>query len=285
LPRLALAIVGLPLLGLALAQTDYVCRKLTASINTGYGAASAFPLKDRDWIDRALPGTGDVALAPSALAELDTTRRVLWTNEFWNKRVNRSLVLDRYGEVAPFPYQRMTVDPRDGRIRTSGGDEPRFIVFARNQIDFRPRGRLVAEAKTTTIPQDPGLELLDVERPYRASWTATGPSIDGWIVRGKPARVRVFPRRDGRAQLLRLSLNLPNELPAPSRFTVREGAQVVRGKVAGTLQGDAVATLCLAPGRMREATISTRSDRRLRDGRRVGVHLYGIRVQPAGRTC
>ena len=285
-PRRVLALVGLPLLGLALAQTDYVCKTRTASINTGYGAASALPLKDRDWIDRALPGAGDVALAPSSLAELDTTRRVLWTTEFWNKRVNRSLVLDGYyGEVAPFPYQRMTLDNRDGRIRTSDDREPRFIVFARNQVVFRPRGRLVAEAKTTTIPQDPGLELLDVERPYRASWTATGPSADGWIDRGKPARIRVFPRRDGRAQLLRLSLNLPNELPAPSRFRVREGAQVVRSKVAGTLQGDAVVTLCLAPGRMREATISTRSNRRLRNGRRVGVHLYGIRVQPAGRAC
>jgi hypothetical protein len=224
-----------------------------------------------------------VALAPSPLAELDSTRRVLWSTEFWNKRVNRSLVLDGFEEVAPFPFQRMTFDKRSGSVRTSAGGQPRFIVFARNQIVFRPRGRLVAEAKTTIIPQDPGLELLDVQRPYRASWIAAGPTADGWIMRGRPARIRVFPRDDGRAQLLRVSLNLPNELPTPSRFTVREGAHVVRSHVAGTLEGDAVVTLCLAPGRLREATISTRSDRRLRNGRRVGVHLYGIRVGPAGR--
>jgi hypothetical protein len=32
-------------------------------------------------------------------------------------------------------------------------------------------------------------------------------------------------------------------------------------------------------------TISTREHRKIADGRRVGVHLRGIRVEPAGRSC
>lgn len=287
-PRHALALVGGPLLVLAVLQTDYVSRVRTAFINAGYGAANAYPLADRDWIDQALPGDGDVALAPSPLAELNSSQRIWWNTEYWNKRVNRSIVLNEFQDYAPFPYESVALDKRDGSLRTSDGNEPRFMVFGRNQLVFRPRGRVIAERKTTTIPQDPGLELLDVERPYRAQWVADGPTEDGWIVRTKPAEIRVFPREDGQAQRLRLSLNLPSELAAaPSRFVVRSGGQVLQGKAEGTFDGIAKLTLCLPPGRRRDVSISTRADRRLPqpDGRRVGVHLQTIRVEPAGRRC
>jgi hypothetical protein len=285
LPRHVVALVGLPLLGLGLAQTDYVCEKRTAQINSGYGAADAYPLAQRDWIDRALPAEGDVALSPSPLAEQDTTRRVWWTAEFWNKRVNRAQTLDRFSDNTPFPSQDLFLDERDGSIRLSHGSEVPFHVFGRNQIVFRLRGRMITERKTTTIPQDPGLELWEVQRPYRAQWVADGPQEDGWITRSKPARLRVFPRPDGRAQRVQLSLNMPNEIPEPTRFAVREGARLVRGVTRGTVTGDAEIVICLAPGRLRTVTISTREHRKIADGRRVGVHLRGIRVEPAGRSC
>jgi Dolichyl-phosphate-mannose-protein mannosyltransferase len=282
--RLVLAIVGLPLLALAIVQDDYVSKRVTFGINTGQGAINAGSLSGRDWIDRALPAGGDVALSPSPLGEPFLTQRVWWNAEFWNKRVNRAVIYDRFGDNTPFPYRSMSVDGRDGAIRTSDGSEPRFMVFARNQIDFRPRGHLLAEYRTT-IPQDPGLELLDLDLPYRASWIADGAADDGWIVRGKPARVRVFPRADGRPQRLTVNLDLPVGRVAASPFVVRAGRRVARGRAAaGTVDGDAEATLCVAAA-VREASISTRAVRPLPDGRRVGVHLRRIRVEPGGRGC
>lgn len=284
-PQYVLALVGVPLLGLGLAQTDYVAEKRTAQINVGYGAAPADPLAQRDWIDRALPRAGDVALSPSPLAELDSTRRIWWSAEFWNKRVNRAQTLDQFSDNTPFPSQDLFLDQRDGSIRLSHGGEVPFQVFGRNQIVFRLRGRMITERRTTTIPQDPGLELWEVERPYRAQWVADGPQEDGWITRSKRARLRVFPRPDGRAQRVQLSLNMPNEIPEPTRFQVREGSRLVRGVTRGTVDGDAEIVMCLAPGRLRTVTISTREHRKIADGRSVGVHLRGIRVQPAGRRC
>jgi hypothetical protein len=284
LPRLAPALVGVPLLGLAIAQTDYVCKARTAHVNASYGAVDAFPLAQRDWIDRALPAAGAVALSPSPLAELNATQQVWWNVEFWNKRINRAQTLDRFGDNTPFPSQDLFLDERDGSIRLSHGGEVPFMVFGRNQIVFRLRGRLLAERKTTTIPQDPGLELWAVRRPYRAQWVADGPSEDGWIVRGTRARLRVFPREDGRAQRVQLSFNLPNELPTPSHFAVREGTRVVHGQARGVVGGDGEIAMCLAPRRLRTVVITTRANR-LFYGRRVGVHLRAIRVGPAGRRC
>jgi hypothetical protein len=283
-PQRVLALVGLPLLGLAIVQTDYVCKERTAIVNAGYGNANAFALADRDWVDRALPAAGDVALSPSPLAEQATTQRVWWNVEFWNKRIDRAQTLDRFGDNTPFPSQDLFIK-RDGSIRLSHGREVPFMVFGSNQIVFRLRGRMITERKTTTIPQDPGFELWSVDRPYRAQWIADGPSEDGWIVRRRRARVRVFPREDGRAQRLHLSLNLPNELPTPSRFVVHEGGRVIRAQARGVIGGDAEITLCLPPGRMHTVFITTRANRRLPDGRRVGVHLRAIRVDATPRHC
>jgi hypothetical protein len=284
-PRFALAAVGLPLLALAIVQTDYVSKRLTMYINTANGEINAVPLARRDWIDEALPGGGDVALATSLISDVQTSRLVWWNVEFWNKRVNRALIFDGFEDVAPFPSQRMSLDRRSGSIRTSDGREPRFVVFARNQLVFRPRGRFLAHYRTS-LQADPGLELLEPERPYRAGWIVDGVTPDGWIVRGTPARVRVFPRDDDRPQRLSLNLDLPVNLVAASPFEVRVGRRVVRGQVLpGTINGDTNLTVCIPPRRLRVARVITHAVRPLPDGRKVGVHLRSIRVEPDGGGC
>jgi hypothetical protein len=280
-PRLALAIVGLPLLGLALAQTDYVSKRFTLHINTASGNINPGTIGGRDWVDEALTGPGDVAISPTTVADAGASRLAWWNVEFWNKRVNRAVLLEGFGDHTPFAQRGMTLDKRDGTISTSDGYQPRFMVFGRNQIIFRPRGRLLAEYRTT-LQQDPGLELFELERPYRPGWIAEGASADGWVVRGTPAVVRVFPRADGRAQRLTVNVDLPVGLVKPSPFALRTGPRVVRGRAApGTINGDAQLALCLPPGRLREASLSTGAVRPLPDGRKVGIHLYSIRVEPA----
>ncbi len=280
-PRAALAIVGLPLLGLALVQTDYVSKRVTLDVNTASGNINPGALADRDWVDDALPGAGDVAISPTTVADAGASRQAWWNVEFWNKRVNRAVLLEGFGDHTPFPQRGMTLDERNGRIATSDGRQPRFMVFGRNQIIFRPRGRLLAEYRTT-LAQDPGLELFELERPYRPGWIAEGPSSDGWIVRGTPAVVRVFPRPDGRAQRLTVNVDLPVGDVAASPFTLRDGRHVVRGEAApGTINGDAKLALCVAPGRLRRVSLSTNAVRALPDGRRVGVHLHSIRLGPS----
>ena len=159
------------------------------------------------------------------------------------------------------------------------------MVFARNQIVFRPRGRVLAEYRTS-IQTDPGLELFELDRPYRAAWIAQGATRDGWIVAGTPARVRVFPRDDDRPQRLSLSLDLPVSLVAASPFEVRLGRRIVRGRVfPGTINGDTKLTVCVPPRRLRVARIITHAIRPLPDGRKVGAHLRSIRVEPADGGC
>ena len=285
-PQVALALAALPLLGLALAQADYVAEGTAATINRSGGAVNRVPLVERDWIDEALPAAGDVALAPSPLGDPYTSQRVWWNAEFWNKRVNRGLVLAGYfGDNTPFPQQSMSLDETGGAIRTVDGHQPRYMVFARSQLVFRPRGDLLAEYRTV-IPQDPGLELFDVQRPYRAGWIASGAAPDGWIVRGTPATVRVFPRTDGRAQQVRVNVDLPVGGVKPSPFAISEGGRTLRARAyPGSISGDAELTLCVAPERERTVTISTNAVRPLPDGRTVGVHLYSIRVTPADGGC
>lgn len=285
LPRLAPVVVGAPLLILALVQTDYVAKRFTNTINRYHGPFHSVPLDGRDWIDEAVPAGADVAIAPSPVADAWTTQRVWWSAEFWNKRVNRAILLDGFGDHTPFPNDAMSFDRRDGSVRTSNGEQPRFMVFARNQLVFRPQGRVVSEY-SSVLPQDPGLELLDLERPYRVSWTAEGMGGDGWIVRGQPARIRVFPREDGRAQRLTARLDLPLAGDTPSRFVLRAGARTADGSARpGSIRGDARVAVCLAPGRLRVAQVSTRARHPLPDGRTVGVHLQGIRVEPVDGGC
>ena len=285
LPRLAPVLVGAPLLLLALVQTDYVAKRLTDTINRYHGPFHSVPPAGRDWIDEAVPAGADVAIAPSPVADSWTTQRVWWSAEFWNKRVNRSLLLDGFGDHTPFPNDAMSFDRREGSVRTSDAEQPRFMVFARNQLVFRPQGRVVGEY-SSVLPQDPGLELLDLERPYQASWTAEGMGADGWIVRNQPARIRVFPRQDGRAQRLTVRLDLPLAGDSPSRFVLRAGARTAAGSARpGSIRGDAQAAVCVAPGGPREAHVSTRARHPLPDGRTVGVHLQGIRVEPVDGGC
>ena len=284
-PGLAVVIVGLPLLGLAVAQTDYVAKRFTLHINAASGTINPGTLADRDWVDEVLPGPGDVAISPSASFDLGASRLAWWNVEFWNKRVNRAMILEGYGDNTPFPAQHMTLDLRDGSVATTGSEQPRFMVFARNQLVFRPRGRVLAEYRTT-LQQDPGLELLELDRPYRAGWIAEGASGDGWVVRGTPAVVRVFPRDDGRAQRVTVNVDLPVGLVEPSPFELRVGGRVARATAQpGTIAGDALATVCVAPGRLRRVSLSTRAVRPLPDGREVGVHLHSIRVEPAAAGC
>ena len=286
-PRIALAIVGLPLLGLALGQTNYVAGNITHLINTSQGAINSAPLSERDWIDEALPGTGDVALATSSLSDAYTSQRVWWNAEFWNKRVNRAVIAEGSEDRAPFAHQQMSLDVSDGSIATSDGRQPRFMVFGRNQIEFRPRGRLLADYRTT-IPQDPGLELFELERPYRAGWIASGPSPDGWIVRDTPARIRVFPRADGRAQTVTVDVDLPVGGVAPSPFELRSGGSVARAQaLPGTINGDTRASVCVPGGAERHVVLSTRAVRLLPppDGRKVGVHLRSVHVEPKARDA
>jgi hypothetical protein len=136
------------------------------------------------------------------------------------------------------------------------------------------------------MTDDPGLELYDLQRPYRANWITDGAADDGWIGRVKPARIRVFPLADGRAQTISLKLDLPlSDVPA-SRYVVRAGTQIVTGRVtAGTQQGESEVTLCLPGGAPREVSVGTRAAHLLRDGRHAGVRLQAIRVVPRERAC
>jgi hypothetical protein len=283
-PRAALAAVCIPLGLFAVAQTDYVAREMVASQNRADGTVNAVPVDDRDWVDEAVPGDGDVAISPSPVADEYTTQRVWWNTEYWNKRINRAVVMEGYGDNTPFPGTYMSFDPTTGEVETTEPEQPPYMVFARGQTQFRPQGRVLGTYRTS-LEVDAGLEVLELERPYRPGWTTDGFSPDGWLMPGEPARVQVYPREDGRAQRVTVSFDLPIHGVGTGLFELRGDGDSDRGEVASRATSEVSVEVCARGPEPLEAVVRTDSRFPLPDGRKVGVHLAHVAVNPLPRTC
>src|SRR5262249_5662210 len=86
-------------------------------------------------------------------------------------------------DYAPFPHRELQVDPRTGVVAGTR-DAPPYVVAAAAD----PRLQLVATGNFTNL----GLNILEVQRPYRARFVTTGLDPDGWTRPGRPARIHVF---------------------------------------------------------------------------------------------
>lgn len=153
-----------------------------------------------DWVDRAVPKGAHSAMIPYVIPP-DWGRAALqwWDVEFWNRSVDRVFVIDGRWEYAPLPHRELKPDPLTGVI---AGTEhaPEYVVAAASDSRFH----LVS----AQLFRNYELDVLRVERPYRALWVSTGLDPDGWIRPGRHASIRVFWQPGHPTELVNVDVQL-----------------------------------------------------------------------------
>jgi len=283
--RRVIAVVGLGVFAFSAVQSVYVFDKVLARELFVSGS---------DWIDERVPDGADVGLVPFEFGGYPP--RVWWNVEFWNKRVNRAYEYGDVDDFTPFPSGKLEVDHRTGAL--TAHDVPlalaSYLVMHARDRRFRPRGRVTREKVTF----EDVLELIELEQPPAASWTADGFGHDGTFHDGASIRVYGGPGQGvvRRRVTLRIAASaevdpaLPRASQERRRFEIR-GAGVRRQGVLRLGEERAEALDVCVPRRS-SGTI------RLRgtgagfhgagpgiEGLPIGVKVASIEVADAPRPC
>ena len=146
-----------------------------------------------DWADRVLPSGAHTAIVPYTVdAEWGRSAVLWWDVEFWNRSVDRAYVVGDTWDYAPFPHTELQVDPATGAV---AGTEhaPPYVIASQEDSRLHFAG--------TRVAQNYNLDVLQVERPYRALWQSHGLDADGWTRPGRRAWIHVFPQPGTRAYI------------------------------------------------------------------------------------
>ena len=288
---LASAVTAVAVLGYLVVGSEYALDRMEASQNGGQGAVGAGPLSERDWVDEAVRDGASAAIVPHYGHDNWTAMRIWWTAEAFNKSVTDSYVVPGGGDWTPFPDREMTVSS-DGviEISPSTDDPAEYLVMpVEEQIGFRPAGNVVASHRSD-LAEDRGMEVLEVDEPYRAAWLTDGFLSDGWLESKSVGRIRVFPAAAGDAatpQRVRVTMQLemPAVPPRASRFTI-EGT---RGATTTGLAAHGVinesATVCVPADAPAEVAVRPRRGIELPDGRVVVGRLTEVDTEALGGAC
>jgi hypothetical protein len=218
-----------------------------------------------DWVDRMLPHGAHSAMIPYVNPP-DWGRAALlwWDVEFWNGSVDRVFVVDKHWEYAPFPHRELRPDSVTG-VFPGTAHEPEYVVAAVADARFRLAG--------TSVARNYDLDVLRVERPYRALWRTSGLDPDGWIINRRPASIRLFA--------------------VPGQPTQLVGLDVALLDAAGTRVVHHV-TLCVPAGRYADAklpntrrfALSPLPANPAEGGARVGSgRVVEVSSLPTGKPC
>ena len=163
-----------------------------------------------DWVDRVLPNGARSAMIPYVVPpDWGSRRRALVGRRVLEPQRRARVRRRRHWEYAPFPHRELHPDPTTGVIAGTE-HEPEYVVAAAADARLRLAG--------TKIAQNYDLDILQVERPYRAIWRSSGLDPDGWIVSGRPASIRVFAQPGHATELVGLDVAL---LDAAGKRNVR----------------------------------------------------------------
>jgi hypothetical protein len=146
-----------------------------------------------DWADRVLPGGAHTAIVPYTVdAEWGRSAVLWWDVEFWNRSVDRAYVVADTWDYAPFPHTELRVDPTTGVI---AGTEhaPPYVIASQEDSRLHFAG--------TRVAQNFNLDVLQVERPYRALWQSHGLDADGWTRPGRRSWIHIFPQPGARTYI------------------------------------------------------------------------------------
>jgi len=184
LPRMpVVAVVGAIVFVASAVQCLYVFDKQrdAADESGRLGVIGREPVSGEDWIDQRVPDEVDVGVVPFPSGAFDEA--VWWNVEFWNKTLTRAY---SYGVTSayytPFPEDELLREPRTAALDTNDRPLTPYLVMRRQDLRFRPVGQVVADT--------PELELVELERPYAAGWTARRVGIEG-MLRKRTATIRL----------------------------------------------------------------------------------------------
>jgi hypothetical protein len=276
LPRRVLfAAVVAPVLLLCVVQTQYVLRFMSKANGSGGIVTGAPALGSRDWIDKALPPGASAALIPGWVGDSEiVTQRVWWQAEFWNSSVRDVYSFDH--TYTPFPARTITVDPNRGAVRANR--QAKYLVVSDGDLRFRLAGRSITKGFVY-------LELIQAETPFRADWVSTDVLPDGWTLRGKTVRIRIFSQsRHGEGRTVRLALTAPGDVKSPRRFTLRSSVDVAQGRlVPPDGATSAAVTACVPRGGFTDVTLAVAGSNRMPppDTREIGLRVRDINVTDA----
>jgi hypothetical protein len=211
-PRvLAIAVVGLVAAG-SVATSATAWTRLLQSRGPSSREISAAPSVVLDWADSILPSNAHLAIVPYASDPAWAPNALLWWDvEFWNRDVERVYVVGSNWDYAPFPHEELRPDPKTGVIPGTK-HAPEYVIVSENDARLGLKANGVAG-------RNYGLDILLVDRPYRAVWWSIGLDPDGWTRPGRRAWIHVVDNASVRVTLQRADVS-----QAPSvcgRGTVR----------------------------------------------------------------
>lgn len=226
-----------------------------------------------DWIDAALPRGSSAALVTADYPSPE----YWWDVEYWNKRVDRAYSLDGATTHTPFPHRDWTLDRRTGLIH--GSAPPKFAVFARDDVRFRPQAAPV-------LAQTKSFELRRLPLRVRADWATSGLTADGWT-HGR-ARIHVYSHAGATAKRRQVTVKLAS-LGGISRSTayriIASGRKVAHGNVAPRNTTTVRFSLCISPTESEVAQLDVLSRSRIVDGRIVGLRVDAIDTSALSQPC
>ena len=237
-----------------------------------------------DWVDSVLPPGSKAAIVPfPTSSEIAATAVAWWDVEFWNRSVVQAYTTDRgYFHYTPFPSRRLALDWTTG-VAPATVDAPPFVVRAGGDSRFA----LVGARHASNL----GLEVLSVERPYRAAWMSRGLQVDGWTTPGRLATIRVFAPAGTGAQQVQITFTFGAPPDAPASYSLAAQGVVRDRRLAPRATANERVELCVP--RDSYADIAFKGTSRARipappltfahtPRRPVGVSLLGVDMQSRG---
>jgi len=165
------------------------------------GVRSTLLPADARWIDHA-------GLGPATLIQTPATPHARAHEQlFWNRSLERLLLLDQASPIDAFASPRVRIAP-DGRL-VSGGKTVRGPLVISN---FAVRARL---AGAVAVARGADYELWRPLGTPRMAMFVGGLYHDGWLANG--GHITLWPARDGRVEG---TFRLPLSLPAGTQRTV-----------------------------------------------------------------
>lgn len=273
--RALLVVVAVPLLLYVTAETKYVLPIGAAQSGGGGAYTGNTPRAGRDWVDRAIPGDGDVAMLPIWVGDSELeAQRVWWEAEFWNKRITRVFSSNGSTTYTLFPLKTMSVDYATGRVQAE--QQVPYLVVADTDRRFG------LATKRTLASGFRFLDAIEPVLPYRAAWTSRGIFDDGWSNAEEPFRVRLHSvPGQGPARRVVLRLAAPGDVLSPRPYTLSGGVRRVSGVIPLGGEREIAATACVPTGGSRELNLDVRAHNALPDGRVIAVRVMDIDVVPA----
>ena len=271
--RWRLVAVGLAVTAFTVISTRYDFQQVVYGSFGGRGFGTE-EVSGRDWVDARVPDGKGVAILAAQRGDTATSRKVWWSEEFWNRSIGAAYVLGSGpGYVWNAPRSR-TLHFATGRLTT---DDPRpYVVEPVSHTPLRLVGRALARSP------DGRLVLLRAPVPYRAALAVTGASDDGWLAFDRPATVRVYATAGARrCPRVTLTLRLPRGVKGRRAFTVATRGARTQGKLApGTSRKLSIVACARSGVRHADVRVAQRQGADPAEG--AGVQLYDARVSGYG---